>query len=188
MAKSNQHGLMSKSKLLEVFDYLNERLRENQLQLEVTVYGGSIMTMVYDNRPATKDIDCAFSDINSKLLQNILDTVQYAFDLPDNWINEEIKEPLKHLIKEDKETYAVYSNLKILKPKAEQLLAMKVLAARPEPAKDFIDAYILCKDLNIMAKSELMDIVSTYIPLRLLGDRQMAFIKHLGKDLGYDWK
>lgn len=57
MAKSNQLGLMSKSKLLEVFDYLNERLRENQLQLEVTVYGGSIMTMVYDNRPVTKDID-----------------------------------------------------------------------------------------------------------------------------------
>ncbi len=127
-------------------------------------------------------------DYLSKLLQNILNTTQYAFNLPDNWINEEIKEPLKHLIKEDKETYAVYSNLKILKPKAQQLLAMKVLAARPEPAKDFIDAYILCKDLNVTAKNELMDIVSTYVPLRLFGERQMILIKYLGKDLGYDWE
>ena len=78
--------------------------------------------------------------------------------------------------------------MKILKPKAQQLLAMKILAARPEPAKDFIDAYILCKDLNVTTKNELIDIVSAYVPLRLLGERQMTFIKYLGKDLGYDWE
>lgn len=65
---------------------------------------------------------------------------------------------------------------------------MKILAARPEPAKDFIDAFILCKDLNVTSKNDLMDMVSTYMPLRLLGERQMTFIKYLGKDLGYDWK
>ncbi|HHY17498.1 MAG TPA: ABC transporter substrate-binding protein [Firmicutes bacterium] len=188
MARSNDAKLIDKRLLLEIFDYLNERLKENQLQLEITVYGGSVMTMVYDNRPATRDIDCVFSDANSKLLQNILKTTQYAFSLPDDWINEEIKEPLKHLLKEDKETFTIYSNLKILRPIAQQLLAMKVLAARPEPAKDFIDAYILCKDLNITTKNQLMGTVSTYVPLKLLGERQMAFIKYLGKDLGYDWE
>ena len=82
----------------------------------------------------------------------------------------------------------MYSNLNILKPKAEQLLAMKVLAARPEPAKDFIDAYILCKDLGITTRIELLDIISDYISLTLLGERQISFIKYLGKDLGYDWE
>ncbi len=186
--KSNSIGLMDRDKLLEIFDYLNERLKENQLQLEITIYGGSIMTMVYDNRPATKDIDCVFSETNIKLLDNILDLTKFTFNLSDDWINEDIKEPLKSLLKEDKETYKVYSNLKILKPKAEQLLAMKVLAARPEPAKDFLDAYILCKDLNIITKTELLDIVSDYIPLALLGERQINFIKYLGEDLGYDWE
>ena len=80
MAESNDVKLMDKNKLLEILEYLNERLEENQLQLEITVYDGSVMTMVYDNRPATKDIDCVFSDINSKLLQNILNTTQYAFN------------------------------------------------------------------------------------------------------------
>jgi hypothetical protein len=185
---SNNIGLMDKTKLLEIFDYLNERLRENQLQLEITIYGGSIMTMVYDNRPATKDIDCVFSETNYKLLDNILNLAKFAFNLSDGWINEEIKEPLKAIIKEDKETYKVYSNLKILKPRAEQLLAMKILAARPEPAKDFIDAYILCKDLDITTRDQLMDRILTYIPLKLLGERQINFIKYLGKDLGYDWE
>ena len=188
MGRPNNIGLMDKDKLLEIFDYLNERLKENQLQLEITVYGGSIMTIVYDNRPATKDIDCVFSEVNSKLLKNILDLTQFTFNLSDDWINEDIKEPLKSLLKEDKETYRVYSNLKILKPKARQLLAMKILAARPEPAKDFIDAYILCKDLNITSKTELLDIVSDYIPLTLLGERQINFIRYLGEDLGYDWE
>ncbi|MDF0728706.1 DUF6036 family nucleotidyltransferase [Cytobacillus sp. S13-E01] len=188
MTNSNNIGLMDKGKLLEIFDYLNERLKENQLQLEITIYGGSIMTMVYDNRPATKDIDCVFSETNSKLLDNILAQTKFIFNLSDGWINEEIKEPLKAILKEDKETYRVYSNLKILKPRAEQLLAMKILAARPEPAKDFVDAYLLCKDLGITTKKELLNIFNYYIPLTLIGERQINFIKYLGEDLGYDWE
>ena len=181
------NGLMDKKKLLEIFDYLNERLRENQLQLEITVYGGSIMTMVYDNRPATKDIDCVFSETNFRILDNILELTKFTFNLTNEWINEDIKEPLSSILKEDKETYKVYSNLKILKPRAEQLLAMKVVAARPEPAKDFIGTYILCNDLNIRDKDKLMEIISVYIPLTLIGERQVNFIKYLGEDLGYDW-
>lgn len=133
-------------------------------------------------------IDCVFSEINSKLLANILDQVRFVFQLSDGWINEEIKEPLKSIFKEDKETYKVYSNLKILKPKEEQLLAMKVLAARPEPSKDFIDACLLCKKLEIMPKMDLLNIFKDYITLSLLGERQMKFIKYLGEDLGYDWE
>lgn len=188
MSKSNNMLLMDKDKLLQIFAYLNERLKENQLQLEITIYDWTVMTMVYDNRPATRDIDCVFSDVNQRMLKNILEMTKFTFNLPENWINEEIKEPLKSIIKEDKETYKLYSNLKILKPEAEQLLAMKVLAARPEPAKDFIDAFILCKDLNIKTKEELLSVVGEYLPMSLIGERQIRFIKYLGKDLGYDWK
>ncbi|MGO1369242.1 MAG: DUF6036 family nucleotidyltransferase [Senegalia sp. (in: firmicutes)] len=188
MDKYNNIKLMDSKKLYNIFEYMNERLKENQLELEITIYGGSIMTLVYDNRPATKDIDCVINETNDKLLKNILDSTKLVFNLSDNWLNEEIKEPLKYLLKEDKETYQNFSNLKLLKPKVEQLLAMKILAARPEPAKDFIDAYILCKDLNIRTKEELINIISEYIPLKLIGERQLNFIKYLGDDLGYDWK
>jgi len=179
---------MDREELLEIFDYLNKQLAENQLVLELTVYGGAIMTLVYDNRPATKDIDCVFSSSNEDLLNNILELTKFTFNLPTKWINEDIKEPLKSLLREDKETFRLYSNLRILKPIPEQLLAMKVLAARAEPSKDFIDAYILCKDLNIETKEELFNVCSKYIPLNLIGERQMKFIQYLGRDLGYDWK
>jgi hypothetical protein len=184
----SEQGLLDKDKLLEIFSYLNERLKENQLQLEITVYGGSIMTLLYDKRPATKDIDCVFGPTNSKLLNNILELTRFTFGLSDNWINEQVKEPLKQLLKEDREIYQAHSNLTILKPRAKQLLAMKVLAARPEPAKDFVDAYLLCRDLGITTKAELLEIVSEYIPLKLVGERQVSFIRYLGEDLGYDWQ
>ncbi len=44
---------------------------------------------------------------------------------------------------------------------------MKILATGPEPAKDFIDAYILCKDLNITTKTELLNTISDYVPRTL---------------------
>lgn len=188
MSMAEDINLMDREKLLRIFDYLNHQLEENQLQLEITVYGGSIMTLVYDHRPATRDIDCVFNTTNVKLLENILKLTQFAFNLPDGWINEQVKEPLESLVQEATETYKTYSNLKILKPKAEQLLAMKVLAARPEPAKDFVDAQLLCRDLHIATKDNLLDVVSKYIPLTLIGERQANFIKYLGKDLGYDWQ
>ena len=37
-------------------------------------------------------------------------------------------------------------------------------------------------------KDRLLEICSEYIPLTLIGTRQVTFIKYLGEDLGYDWK
>jgi len=89
--------LMDKDALLKIFDYLNKQLKENQLVLELTIYGGAIMTLVYDNRPATKDIDCIFSPANEAILGNILELTKFTFNLPDKWINEDVKEALLNI-------------------------------------------------------------------------------------------
>lgn len=121
------------------------------------------------------------------MVESILSMAQSTFCLSDQWINRDIRQPLKYLLKEEKENYRSYSNLRILKPKADQFLAMKILAARPEPSKDFLDANFLCRTLDIETKSQLLEMVSKYLPLSLLGERQTSFIKYLGEDLGYDW-
>lgn len=184
----NNVELLNKAKLLEIFDYLNDQLKENAMQMEITIYGDCIMTMEYDNRPATRNIDCVFSATNERILEHILANTQFVFNLSDGWINDEIREPLKAMLSEELEPFKTYSNLKILKPKPAQLLAMKILAARPEPSKDFTDAYLLCKSLEITTKKELFDTLTPFIPLKLLGERQINFIRYLGEDLGYDWQ
>lgn len=179
--------MIDKKMLLEIFDYLNEALRDNLLHLDITIYGGSIMTLLFDDRPATRDIDSIMSVDNVELLNQIIKQVQNVYQLNSDWINDAIKEPLKSLLSEDLTSYGNYSNLNILHPIPEQLLAMKILAARPEPSKDFIDAFVLCKSLDVQTKEKLFEIVSKYVPRKLLKERQMVFIKYLGSDLGYDW-
>ena len=41
----NDIGLLDRKKVLEIFNYLNERLKENHLQLEITIYGGTKRTI-----------------------------------------------------------------------------------------------------------------------------------------------
>ena len=179
--------LFTKEILLEIFDYLNDLLSDNKLHLELTVYGDSIMTLLYDNRPATKDIDSLFNTVNDELLINICKQIQDVYQLNDDWINDDVKEPIKSLIEEETIIYKEYTNMTIVQPIPEQLLAMKVLVARAEPSKDFVDAYILCKDLNVTDKTQLLEIVTKFIPRKALKERQLTFIKYLGEDLGYDW-
>ena len=179
---------LGRDELIEIFNVLNDKLSDNRLSLSLTIYGGTVMNLLYDVRPATRDIDCVFSNTYFKLLDSILKDIAFIYSLGDNWINNEIKVPLESLIREDLSLFNRYSNLDIQMPSKEQLLAMKVLSARPEPSKDFIDAYLLCRDLGVKTKRELLDIFSKFIPKTLIGERQIQFIKYLGEDLGYDWK
>lgn len=179
---------LSKHDLFELFESLNYKLKINNLNLVITIYGGSVMTLLYDGRPATKDIDYMVnSDTNEKLLESIIDEMSVIYNLPKDWMNNDVKEPLQFILKEETYDGLSYSNLTIMIPKAEQLLAMKILSARPEPSKDFIDAELLCKTLGVKQKKEVIEIFSRFFPKKLLGQRQIMFIHYVGVDLGYDW-
>ena len=184
----NTKAKLNKSELVKVFTVLDTKLKENSLVLQLAIYGGSVMNLLYDNRPATRDIDCVFNTSDEKLLDNILDDVGFIFSLNKNWINQDIKEPLKALERQELLKLMEFDNLKIIAPSKEQMLAMKVLSARPEPSKDFIDAELLCKDLNITTKEQIIKNFRRFMPVSLIGERQIQFIKYVGVDLGYDWK
>ena len=181
--------LLNKELLNKVFKFMNEELERNQIKLDMTIYGGAVMTMLYDNRPSTRDIDCIFNSKDINYIDTVLESVQAEFQLEDDWLNHEIKQPLQHLTKEDTVVFLEYSNLTVRIPSKDQLLAMKILASRCEPAKDFIDAFFICEDLQIKTKKELLNRIKPYFSPKLIGERQNIFIQYLGEDLGYnDWK
>lgn len=180
----NGYRLLNKEVILDLFDTLNIMLRENNLSLSLTIYGGTMMNLLYDIRPATHDIDCIISSEKEEiLLQNILHEVGKLYGLEKDWINEEIAKPLTTLIQEELSVLNRYSNLTIIKPSKEQLLAMKVLSARVEPSKDFIDAELICRDLGITTEREIYKVVKKFLPMNVLGERQRMFIKYTVEDL-----
>ena len=185
----NEYSKINGKGILNILKDLNNRLKMNSLTLDLNIYGGAAMCLLYDYRPATSDIDCLFnSEIDLKLLNNIIETMSEIYNLEPNWLNTDVAEPLSHIIVDSSEGHISFSNLRISIPKPEQLLAMKLLSARPEPSKDFIDATILCKDLNINTKDELYGVFGKYFSKSLLLDRQMIFINYLLEDLNNDRK
>jgi hypothetical protein len=182
------HSKIDKTKLFSIFESINSMLKENLLTVDLYLYGGSYMTLLSDSRPATQDIDCIFNSTNDKIFENILKTISKIYRLEGDWFNHEIAEPLSYLNKQDLKEFKKFGNLSIYTPSIEQMLAMKVLSSRPEPSKDFMDAYILCKRLDITTRNELLNIVSKFIDLKYIGERQNRFIEYLGDDLGYDWR
>lgn len=101
----------------------------------------------FDARPATKDVDALFE--TTPLIDNILADIAETYGLHKDWINNDIKEPLKYLKLENLKEIYKFKNLKVLAPSAEQMLAMKILSARPEPYRDFEDAEYLISFLKI---------------------------------------
>lgn len=177
---------ITKEKFLEIMECLNEKLCENKMELSLNIYGGTVMMVCFDVRPATKDIDALFNI--SPQLSNILQDIAEIYDLDNDWINQDIKEPLKYLKTENLIELYKFNNLKIFAPSAEQMLAMKLLSSRPEPYKDFEDAEYLIEYLKIDDLENIIKIFEKYIGRKYLGDRQKMFLNYIGRDLNKNWK
>ncbi len=178
--------MMSKELFLEILEVLNKKLEENRLGLTINIYGGIVMMACFDARPATKDVDALFE--TSPIIDNILKDIAETYGLDKNWINQDVKKPLKYLKKESLKEIYTFNNLKIFAPSAEQMLAMKILSARPEPYRDFSDAEYLIRYLKIDKLEQVTYIFEKYIGRKYLGDRQKMFLNYVGKDLKLEWK
>lgn len=177
---------ITKEKFLEIMELLNEKLSENKMELSLNIYGGTVMMVCFDVRPATKDIDALFN--TTPQLDNILQDIAEIYELNNDWINQDIKEPLKYLKKEELTELYKFNNLKILAPSAEQMLAMKLLSSRTEPYKDFEDAEYLIEYLKIDDLEKIIKIFDKFIGRKYLGDRQKVFLNYIRKDLNKKWK
>jgi hypothetical protein len=168
--------------LLKMLDELNAALRQRGKHLEIKIYGGAAMLLYYGEsaRFVTNDVDGVILNLDEFGRDpEIFENVRAKFDLKDDWINSSIKNVLIYLIEEVIVDYKQYSNLIIRLPSKYQLLAMKVLAGRLAPKHDYEDAMQLIADLGITSRTELTQIVHSFIPGYKMQDEQMDFIELL---------
>lgn len=169
------------SEMAKILNSLNDALAKRELTLELAIYGG-VAVMLYYDKPLRDD---STSDFDSVILNKrefglhpeVFSEVAQKYKLPDNWINSQIIETLSEMKREDLIDFGDFSNIKIKMPVKEQLLAMKIKAARYYPKFDFEDAQQIVEDLGIQTLEELQGIVFEYIPQHLIGVEQTKFMQ-----------
>jgi hypothetical protein len=139
---------LTKQEILAGLTRLSELAQKEGITLEMSLYGGALMMLAYDARQTTKDVDAIIRppDVGKRLAIKVAQERGWH----DDWLNDDVKQFVSAV-----ETRTAWRPpglnapaIKITKPTAKYLLAMKVMACRkslPGYAGDEADIAFLLK-------------------------------------------
>jgi len=149
----------TKKDMLKYLEKINEKLEQRKIFGEIIICGGAALTLVYEARNSTRDIDAIFRPKED--LKEIIDEISRENKLDSQWLNDDVAmftEEFKNLTSSE---YMKFSNLTVSILDAESLLAMKLVSARPD-TYDLSDTIILMKHLNIKEIEEVYETLKKY--------------------------
>lgn len=148
---------LKKKDILKYFEEINRRLESEGRHGEILIAGGSALTLVYNARQSTYDIDAIFEPKED--MRKIIQDIANSYDLSDDWLNDGVKGFITENM--NSSVFLNYSNLTVSSLDAECLLAMKLTSARTL-SKDMDDSIFLMKTLNVQSEDELFSIIEKY--------------------------
>lgn len=149
---------MTAEEITKYLTELNDELRLMDIKGEVSLYGGAVMCIAFKARPATKDVDAIFEPV--KEIRNASHRIAERNDLKIDWLNLAVK---MFVVEHDRQVLFEFSNLRVTVPDPDYLLAMKMLALRPD-TEDENDATFLIEHLGLKQPSEVLEIIADYYP------------------------
>ena len=99
--------VLEKKLILDLLEYLDSRLGDNELRLQLTVDEETVTAVMYNGNKRVLDTDLNFI----RLLDSVLEDIKYKFNLSDGWFNDEIKIQIINYLMED---LSKYNNIKVL--------------------------------------------------------------------------
>ena len=155
---------------------LNEELSLMDIKGEVSLYGGAVMCLAFNARVATKDVDAIFAPI--KEIRNASHRIAERHGLPIDWLNLAVK---MFIVEHERQVLFDLTNLKVLVPGGDYLLAMKILSLRPD-TMDADDVDFLVRHLGLKSSSEALRIVESYYPEKRVKDSTIEWLsKYFGE-------
>lgn len=176
---------LNKDRLSQALRRLGELAVAEGIELELSLYGGAVFTLVYGSRDSTKDIDALIrpADLGRKLARQ----VAREQDLPDDWINadvaqflseQEAKRPLPA------ETFG--PGIVVTVPTAAYLLALKLRACRPAlpgyPG-DEPDIRFLLGKIKPASREEVEVLFARFFPHDVLSEHAVEIVDDALADL-----
>ena len=155
---------ITREMLLAALNRLGDLADSKGITLEICLYGGALLMLVYNTRAITKDVDAIVRPTREGL--KLADEVARELDLPENWLNDHVrmfiapKEQLRPIPWEG-------PGIKLTAPTAGYLLAMKALACRdplPGYEGDLHDLRFLIQKMGLRSIEEIQVIIDKYYP------------------------
>ena len=81
---------LSRARLIEALTLLGRYAQAEVVQMEICIYGGTVLMLALNAREGTKDIDAIVrpSEIGHRLARQVGDELA----LPDGWLNDDVKQ------------------------------------------------------------------------------------------------
>lgn len=158
--------------LRQIGRYLNER----GLTGEILLVGGAYMALVLRQRETTKDVDAYFAT-EANAVREAAARVAQENGLPADWLNDAVKGFL--YAQPETTLWLECPGLRVYAPSAAYVFAMKAVASRPE---DLRDLQALRDNLGLESAAEAIEIVTRYVPERLLTPRVQYLMEDLFDD------
>ncbi len=169
---------LSKEKLMELFEELNDSLAKKVLRGEIVLFDGSVFVLVLKVRPRTKDVDAIWEP--KEVIYKLATEIAEKHNIRPDWLNDGVKNWISSI--PEKKVFHKYSNLTIYHADLRYLLAMKCLAARQD-ALDKEDSKTLIKTLGIKSVKECLDLLFKFYPQRLVEQKSIYFIEEIFDEL-----
>lgn len=166
-AESEPQQFLNKAVIMEALARLNGKFKNEGVMGEICLFGGTAMVLAFNARLSTKDVDAIFQPPD--IFRRCAAAVAAEMDLPVNWLNDGVKGFVSPTPSYTTDDLKQMSNLRIIRPTAEYLLAMKCMAAR-SPAYDTRgdreDILFLASRLGLQKAEEVLGVVESFYGTR----------------------
>lgn len=176
---------LTQSRIIRALRRLGELAHARKLTLEVSLYGGAVFTLVYDSRPATKDVDAVVRP--SGVAHELAAIVAAEQGLPEDWLNDNVRQFLAPKEEKRRLTGDKFGpGLRVSVPTAAYLLALKLRACRPPlpgyPG-DEADIRFLLRKIKPKSLGAVEASFEKFFPGDALGERATALVEETLEEL-----
>jgi hypothetical protein len=188
-----EHVQFDRATLLAAFHELGQAAWAEGATIEIAVYDGSALMLIFDWRAATKDVDGVF-DLDRERVRRLAARVAEDRGWSADWLNDGVKgflsvrdqeEDMKPLLGEFPTPDE--PGLRVFVPRPEYLFAMKCRAMRlggVDENRDIEDIRRLAVELGIRSAEEALGLVASFYPRSQLQPKVQFGLEEIFSSLG----
>jgi len=161
--------LLTKDDILRGLRKIDEKARIAGMLIDLAIYGGAAMAIVFDARQATRDVDAVVRG-SPDFLRGAAAEIAAEENWPADWLNDGVKGFLS-----DNESMILMKGfpgspqggLRIHVPTPSYIFAMKCMAMRPEGidgSHDVSDIELLANAIGVKTPDEAFSIIEGFYP------------------------